>query len=242
MSSKSKAETVKVVLLGDSSVGKTCLLRRAAAGAAPAGAAGAGDDALMSTLSTVGVDLATLDVRVPPAAASGSSGSGSSATAVRLQVWDTAGQEKYRSIAESFYRGAAGILLVYDISRKATFTNIQTWLASIAAHTAGAGSLEVVLVGNKSDLASSARAVSEASGRAAAAALGIPFFECSAKTGANVAAAVEVLAARMLARARAASGAGASGPRSTFASVDFVQLAERREESPGDTPAGGCEC
>jgi Ras-related protein Rab-1A len=235
-------EKFKVVVLGDSAVGKTCLLRRAAAGGAAAGA----DAAMMSTLSTVGVDLASLDVRLPAASGSATSGGGRGAAAdekgvvVRLQVWDTAGQEKYRSIAESFYRGAAGILLVYDITRKSSFTNIQTWLASITAHTAGAGSLEVVLVGNKSDLASS-RAVSEAAGREAAAALGIPFFEVSALTGAGVQAAVETLAARMLARARL-TGAAGGGSRAAFSSVNFVQLAERQEAPPGASPAGGCEC
>ena len=206
----------KVLLLGDSSVGKTCLLRRATGGK------DAKEEISMSTLSTVGVDLAALDVLVEK-------------DKVRLQIWDTAGQEKYRSIAESFYRGAAGIFLTYDLTRKATFASIETWLASISAHTEGAGAVVVVLLANKSDLAA-AREVSEASGRAAAATLGFDFCEVSALTGEGVQEAVVAMAASLLARARAAPPtAGKRG----FAEVDFVELAERPEPPP---PADSCAC
>ena len=201
------------------------------AGAAAGGAGAAAPAADMNTLSTVGVDLASLDVRVPE--------NGGSST-VRLQLWDTAGQEKYRSIAESFYRGAAGIILVYDVTRRETFLSFERWLASITANTA-IGNLELVLVGNKADLVASApgaRAVTEAAGREAAAALDMPHFEASALTGANVAAAVETLAARLLARARSAATAEPS--RTGFAPVDFVSLAERAEAPR--VAAGGCDC
>lgn len=192
------------------------MLRRATAGSK--------DTVPMSTLSTVGVDLAALDVSVDT-------------DKVRLQLWDTAGQEKYRSIAESFYRGAAGIFLVYDLSRKTTFASIETWLASISAHTAGAGAVEVVLLANKADLAGTAREVSEASGRAAADKLGFAFFEVSALSGAGVEAAVAAMATRLLARARTASTAGT---KRGFAQVDFVELAERSE--PPSPVADSCSC
>jgi len=233
-----KPQTFKVVLLGDSSVGKTCLLRSMLrqSGAGGAGGAGAAAPAAeMNSLSTVGVDLANLDVRMP------GDGAAAPPSTVRLQLWDTAGQEKYRSIAESFYRGAAGIILVYDVTKRESFLSIGRWLESIAAHTA-IGNLELVLVGNKTDLLSTpgARAVTEAAGREAAAALDMPFFEASALSGANVVPAVDALAARLLARARAAA-TSSSPSRAGFAPVDFVSLAEKAE-APPPAAAGGCEC
>ena len=210
-------QAFKVVILGDSTVGKTCLVRRIVAGRD-------GGSIDLDTLSTVGVDLATV-VRQP-------SHGGLKA---RLQIWDTAGQERYRSIAESFYRGAAGIVLVYDVTRRGTFSNIELWLSSIAAHSNGA---QLVLLGNKLDLAEAAagaREVTAAGGAAAAAQLGLPFFEVSARTGAGVEEAFDELARRLLERA------AAPPPRDGGArAVDFSSLADR--EASAAAAKEGCSC
>mmetsp|Transcript_12026 Transcript_12026/g.37053 ORF Transcript_12026/g.37053 Transcript_12026/m.37053 type:complete len:210 (-) Transcript_12026:23-652(-) len=99
--------------------------------------------------------------------------------AANLEIWDTAGQESFRSITRSYYRGAAAALLVYDISRRATFRNCKTWLTE--ARACGNPQMVVILVGNKSDLSESTRAVSEAEGRAFADEHGLLFLEASAK-------------------------------------------------------------
>lgn len=99
--------------------------------------------------------------------------------ALKLQIWDTAGQESFRSITRSYYRGAAAALLVYDISRRATFRNCKTWLTE--ARACGNPQMVVILVGNKSDLSAGSRAVSDAEGRAFADEHGLLFLEASAK-------------------------------------------------------------
>jgi len=212
----------KVVLLGDSGTGKTSLVKRVSAGAS-------GTAETISTLSTVGVDLAVI----------------SRGKHVKLQCWDTAGQEKYRSIAESFYRGADGVMLVYDVTRAASFEGVATWLQGISAHDGGARAAAIVLVGNKADLPA-ARQVTAAGGAAAAAQLGAGFFETSALTGASVDAAFDDLAARVAARAAAAAAAaaaaGAPAPARGFVPVDFASLAAREEAAAAAADGARCAC
>ena len=102
---------------------------------------------------------------------------------VKLQIWDTAGQEAFRSITRSYYRGAAGALLVYDITRRETFNQLETWLEDARQHSNA--NLTIMLIGNKSDL-SHRRAVSREEGEAFAEKYGLVFMETSAKTADNV--------------------------------------------------------
>jgi Ras-related protein Rab-2A len=102
---------------------------------------------------------------------------------IKLQIWDTAGQESFRSITRSYYRGAAGALLVYDITRRETFTSLQYWLED--AHKYSNENISIMLVGNKSDL-DGRRAVSTEEGQAFADEHGLIFVETSAKTAQNV--------------------------------------------------------
>jgi Ras-related protein Rab-2A len=104
-------------------------------------------------------------------------------TQVKLQIWDTAGQESFRSITRSYYRGAAGALLVYDITRRDTFQHLSRWLEEAKSHAQP--NMVILLIGNKSDL-SNRRAVSTAEGQAFAEENGILFMETSAKTAYNV--------------------------------------------------------
>jgi len=102
---------------------------------------------------------------------------------VKLQIWDTAGQESFRSITRSYYRGAAGALLVYDVTRRDTFEHVGRWLEE--ARDNAQGSMVVMLIGNKSDL-EHRRAVQYDEGRAFADEHGLIFAETSAKTAENV--------------------------------------------------------
>eukprot|EP00956_Cyclotella_meneghiniana_P015054 scaffold22813_cov78-Cyclotella_meneghiniana.AAC.19 len=102
---------------------------------------------------------------------------------VKLQIWDTAGQESFRSITRSYYRGAAGALLVYDITRRDTFKHLGRWLEEARQHSQS--NMVIMLIGNKNDL-EHRRAVSTEEGRAFAEKHGLIFMETSAKTAYNV--------------------------------------------------------
>lgn len=103
--------------------------------------------------------------------------------AIKLQIWDTAGQESFRSITRSYYRGAAGALLVYDITRRETFDHLASWLEDARTHANP--NMTIMLVGNKSDLAHR-RQVSREEGEQFAKENGLIFIETSAKTPSNV--------------------------------------------------------
>ena len=102
---------------------------------------------------------------------------------IKLQIWDTAGQESFRSITRSYYRGAAGALLVYDITRRDTFEHLSSWLEDARQHANP--NMTIMLIGNKSDVAHK-RAVSREEGEEFAREHGLVFLETSAKTSDNV--------------------------------------------------------
>jgi len=116
----------KVVLIGDSGVGKSNLLSRFTR-----------NEFNMDSKSTIGVEFATRSINVD-------------GKTVKAQIWDTAGQERYRAITSAYYRGAVGALLVYDISKQPTFQNVQRWLKELRDHADN--NIVIMLVGNKSDL------------------------------------------------------------------------------------------
>ncbi|KAF3513953.1 hypothetical protein F2Q69_00001597 [Brassica cretica] len=116
----------KVVLTGDSGVGKSNLLSRFTK-----------NDFSHDSRSTIGVEFATRSIQVDD-------------KIVKAQIWDTAGQERYRAITSAYYRGAVGALLVYDVTRHVTFENVERWLKELRNHTDA--NIVIMLVGNKSDL------------------------------------------------------------------------------------------
>uniref|UniRef100_A0A452XJS9 GTP-binding protein n=1 Tax=Aegilops tauschii subsp. strangulata TaxID=200361 RepID=A0A452XJS9_AEGTS len=119
----------KLLLIGDSSVGKSCLLLRFA------------DDAYVDTyISTIGVDFKIRTVELD-------------GKSVKLQIWDTAGQERFRTITSSYYRGAHGIIIVYDVTDRESFNNVKQWLSEIDRYASD--SVCKLLVGNKCDLVDS---------------------------------------------------------------------------------------
>lgn len=147
----------KLVLIGDSGVGKSCLLLRFA------------DNTFTdSYISTIGVDFRFKTVTADQ-------------KTVKLQIWDTAGQERFRTITSAYYRGADGIVLVYDVSSQESFKQVNHWLEEVQKY-ANEDTVKLI-VGNKADLP---KQVQTAEAQAYADTLGVHFIEASAKTGTNV--------------------------------------------------------
>ncbi|KAK1760740.1 ras family-domain-containing protein [Echria macrotheca] len=161
MASDDDLPTIKVLLIGPSGAGKSALLTRYC------------DDEFdpESSAATIGIDfkIKRLVVR---------------GKAYRLTLFDTAGQERFRTLSTSFYRGAHGVILVYDISSRASFLTMERWFDEAEANTAEGVAL--YLVGSKLDKAETGREVSSEEGQALAEAHGARFCEASAKTRANV--------------------------------------------------------
>ncbi|KAK8837655.1 hypothetical protein M9Y10_036188 [Tritrichomonas musculus] len=127
----------KIVLVGDSGVGKTNILSRFVR-----------DIFCEDSKTTIGVEFATKTMTIKN-------------KTVRLQIWDTAGQERYRAITNSYYRGANAAMVVFDITNSNSFKNVPKWLTEIRNNTDSASSIPIMLIANKSDLSNS-RSVREA--------------------------------------------------------------------------------
>ncbi|XP_077935370.1 ras-related protein Rab-8B isoform X1 [Halichoerus grypus] len=102
---------------------------------------------------------------------------------IKLQIWDTAGQERFRTITTAYYRGAMGIMLVYDITNEKSFDNIKNWIRNIEEHASS--DVERMILGNKCDM-NDKRQVSKERGEKLAIDYGIKFLETSAKSSTNV--------------------------------------------------------
>ena len=154
MAKKSYDLLFKLLLIGDSGVGKTCILFRFS------------DDAFNTTfISTIGIDfkIKTIELR---------------GKKIKLQIWDTAGQERFHTITTSYYRGALGIMLVYDITNSQSFNNIAEWLRKIQEHDSE--DVEKMILGNKCDMEDK-RVISKERGEMFAKENGIRFLETSAQ-------------------------------------------------------------
>ena len=127
---------------------------------------------------------------------------------VKLQIWDTAGQERFRTITSSYYRGAHGIIVVYDVTDMESFNNVKQWLHEIDRYAAE--NVNKLLVGNKSDLTAK-RVVTTEQGKEFADSLGIEFLETSAKTSQNVEQAFLTMASQIKARMKTQPTAGGAG-------------------------------
>ncbi|KAJ7990305.1 hypothetical protein DPEC_G00298930 [Dallia pectoralis] len=149
----------KLLLIGDSGVGKSCLLLRFA-----------DDTYTESYISTIGVDFKIRTIEME-------------GKMVKLQIWDTAGQERFRTITSSYYRGAHGIIIVYDVTDQESFNNVKQWLEEIDRYACE--NVCKLLVGNKCDLVSK-KVVNSVTGQELALSLKMPFLETSAKSADNV--------------------------------------------------------
>ncbi|XP_077993687.1 ras-related protein Rab-11B-like isoform X2 [Glandiceps talaboti] len=149
----------KVVLIGDSGVGKSNLLSRFTR-----------NEFNLESKSTIGVEFATRSIQVD-------------GKTIKAQIWDTAGQERYRAITSAYYRGAVGALLVYDIAKHLTYENVERWLKELRDHADN--NIVIMLVGNKSDLRH-LRAVPTDEAKAFAEKNNLSFIETSALDSTNV--------------------------------------------------------
>ncbi|XP_069816161.1 ras-related protein Rab-10-like [Dendropsophus ebraccatus] len=162
----------KLVMTGDSNVGKTCIVSRYT------------DHTMPSYLSTVGIDFKTKTVHIDD-------------TPLKLQIWDTAGQERFHTLSVSYFRGAHGFILVYDITNPVSFENTSLWMKDIKMKAGE--EVEVVLLGNKCDREDE-REVSKERGEKLAWEYGIPFFETSAKENINIENTFDMLSATIYAK------------------------------------------
>ncbi|KAM0755596.1 rab-type small GTP-binding protein [Meredithblackwellia eburnea MCA 4105] len=163
----------KMLLIGDSGVGKSCLLLRFC------------DDAWTpSFITTIGIDFKIRTIELE-------------GKRIKLQIWDTAGQERFRTITTAYYRGAMGILLVYDVTDERSFNNIRTWHANVEQHASEG--VNKILIGNKCDWTDK-KVVTEQQGQELADELGLRYLETSAKTNINVEEAFFALARDIKAR------------------------------------------
>jgi len=176
----------KLLLIGDSGVGKSCLLLRFA-----------DDTYTESYISTIGVDFKIRTIELD-------------GKTIKLQIWDTAGQERFRTITSSYYRGAHGIIVVYDVTDQESFNNVKQWLQEIDRYACE--NVNKLLVGNKCDLTNK-KVVDYTSAKEYADQLGIPFLETSAKNATNVEQAFMTMAAEIKNRVGppAAAQAGPAG-------------------------------
>ena len=158
----------KILLIGDSGVGKSCLLLRFA------------DDSWTDThISTIGVDFKIKTLTID-------------GKTIKLQIWDTAGQERFRTITSSYYRGAQGIILVYDCTDMESFQNVKQWMGEIDRYACE--NVNKLLVGNKTDLVDE-KVVETSVAKEFADSMDIPFIETSAKNATNVEQCFQTMAA-----------------------------------------------
>jgi len=192
----------KLLLIGDSGVGKSCLLLRFA-----------DHTYTESYISTIGVDFKIRTIELD-------------GKTIKLQIWDTAGQERFRTITSSYYRGAHGIIVVYDVTDTESFNNVKQWLNEIDRYACE--NVNKLLVGNKCDLVSK-KAVNYETAKALADKLDIPFLETSAKAATNVEKAFLTMAAEI-------KNTVATQPTTTTTAKTVVPTGGSQDVSGG----GGC--
>ena len=151
----------KILLLGDSTVGKTCFLLRYC------------DKRFQEAhLSTIGLDYRLKSMTLK------------NGKNIKLQIWDTAGQDRFRAITKNYYKGANGIILIYDVTNLQSYENVKNWISQIKEEANP--NVLIYLAGNKIDVGEEERVVKTEEGQKIADELNLPFYETSAKNGVNV--------------------------------------------------------
>ena len=130
----SEKTTYKIILIGDSAVGKTCIFKKITSGVFNE-----------KSISTIGMDRRTLNFTIKD--------SEGRDLDVEVQLWDTAGQERFRTITNNYYKSSQGLLLIYDITKKDTFNNVENWINNVKETLGEEDKYLIVLIGNKVDLA-----------------------------------------------------------------------------------------
>uniref|UniRef100_A0A7S1M4V2 Uncharacterized protein n=1 Tax=Neobodo designis TaxID=312471 RepID=A0A7S1M4V2_NEODS len=215
--------TAKIVLLGETAVGKSSVAARFVR-----------DEFAQNHESTIGAAFLSHTVQLNEGL-------------VKLEIWDTAGQESFRSITRSYYRGATGTLLVFDVTRRETFEHVASWLHDAQEHSNLP--MAILLIGNKSDLADQ-REVSAEEAASFAHEKGLAYLETSAKTSANVEKAFLDTARAILAKIRSGEldANVMSGKAQPQGGPGYKAQGGQSTVVPGNAGAGGkkdkggCDC
>lgn len=193
----------KLLLIGDSGVGKSSLLLRFTS------------DSFDDLSPTIGVDFKLKLMTI-------------GGKRLKLTIWDTAGQERFRTLTSSYYRGAQGIIFVYDVTRRETFTNLsEIWAKEVDLYSSNQDCIKM-LVGNKVDRENE-RVVTKQEGIALARQLGCLFLECSAKTHVNVENCFEELVLKILDTPNLLQDSASAAKKNIF-----------KQNQADDTNSGGC--
>lgn len=193
----------KLLLIGDSGVGKSSLLLRFTS------------DSFDDLSPTIGVDFKLKLMTI-------------GGKRLKLTIWDTAGQERFRTLTSSYYRGAQGIIFVYDVTRRETFTNLsEIWAKEVDLYSSNQDCIKM-LVGNKVDRENE-RVVTKQEGIALARQLGCLFLECSAKTHVNVENCFEELVLKILDTPSLLQDSASAAKKNIF-----------KQNQANDTNSGGC--
>lgn len=193
----------KLLMIGDSGVGKSSLLLRFTS------------DSFDDLSPTIGVDFKLKLMTI-------------GGKRLKLTIWDTAGQERFRTLTSSYYRGAQGIIFVYDVTRRETFTNLsEIWAKEVDLYSTNQDCIKM-LVGNKVDRENE-RVVTKQEGIALARQLGCLFLECSAKTHVNVENCFEELVLKILDTPNLLQDSASAAKKNIF-----------KQNQADDTNSGGC--
>ena len=190
--------TFKILTIGESGVGKTCILRRFVE-----------NKFLKNHLATIGIDFKTKTLNI-------------NNQEIKLKIWDTAGQERFRNITTQYYKGADGIVLVYDVTDEASYEKIKDWMDQILSNTQQE-EIGLVLLGNKCDM--EPRNVTEDQGKKMAEELKISYFETSALTGQGIKEAFEQLTRDIMKKKGVGDGSGEN--------IDLVKT-KKKKKKDGD--------
>jgi len=186
--------TFKILTIGESGVGKTCILRRFVE-----------NKFLKNHLATIGIDFKTKTLNI-------------NNQEIKLKIWDTAGQERFRNITTQYYKGADGIVLVYDVTDEASYEKIKDWMDQILSNTQK-DEIGLVLLGNKCDV--EPRNVTEEQGLKLAEELKINYFETSALTGQGIKEAFEQLTIDIMKKKGVGTG-----------NADCIDLGKTKKKKP----------
>ncbi|CAA7404985.1 unnamed protein product [Spirodela intermedia] len=197
----------KIVLIGDSGVGKSNLLSRFTR-----------NEFSLESKSTIGVEFATRTVQVE-------------GKIIKAQIWDTAGQERYRAITSAYYRGAFGALIVYDVTKPSSFENVSRWLKELRDHADS--NIVIMLIGNKTDL-EQLRAVTLEDAQSFAEKEGLSFIETSALAATNVEKAFQIVLGeiyRLVSKKNLASGEPTPFSAGSFKEGKTIDVSESGADS-----------
>ncbi len=201
----------KVLLIGDSGVGKSSLLLRFTS------------DTFDDLSPTIGVDFKLKMMSLQ-------------GKRLKLTIWDTAGQERFRTLTSSYYRGAQGVILVYDVTKRETFTNLSDiWLKEVERYSTNQDCIKM-LIGNKVDLEESQRVVTKREGIAFARQHGCLFLEASAKTSINVQRCFDELVQKIL------DTPSLTADTSSQVKKNLLRPAQTPEQTPDLSASSACGC